>query len=215
MRFIQLISIMKIKIVLASAFIASLFFGCEKQGTTGLSSLISLIDEPPGANCAAGGIKVVSGLDLDRDNVLEDNEIQNVKYMCNTSSDKQVTIYFPANGTMYSSSSASGTIDSFNVINNFDILNYVNADSVTFSSYLQTTDPNVADTVELYDMTNNAVIGNTTLTSNATTWDWKTTPVNFISNLPQGPIKLGIRQKSGMEGTVVSYYLPMIVVYKK
>jgi hypothetical protein len=209
---------MKIKIVLTCAFIATIFFGCTKEGTTGQSSLLNLIPEPPGANCASGGIKVVSGLDANRDNVLEDNEIQNVKYVCNGSngsSDKQVILYFPANGIAYETSSAAGQIDSLEVINDFDISNYTNADSITFSSYLQTTDPNVSDTLDLYDLTNNTVINNSTLISNSTTWDWKTTAVNFLNNLPTAPIKLGIRQKSGQEGTVAMYYLPMLTIYKQ
>jgi hypothetical protein len=209
---------MKIKIVLTCAFIATIFFGCTKEGTTGQSSLLNLIPEPPGANCASGGIKVASGIDANRDNVLEDNEIQNIKYVCNGSngsSDKQVILYFPANGIAYETSSASGQIDSLEVINNFDISNYANADSITFSSYLQTTDPNVSDTLDLYDLTNNTVIINSTLISNSTNWDWKTTPINFFGNLPQAPIKLGIRQKSGQEGTVVRYYLPMLTIYKQ
>ena len=163
---------MKIKIVLTCAFIAIIFFtDVQRRETAGQSSLLNLIPEPPGANCASGGIKVVSGIDANRDNVLEDNEIQNVKYVCNGSngsSDKQVILYFPANGIAYETSSAAGQIDSLEVINNFDISNYANADSITFSSYLQTTDPNVSDTLDLYDLTNNTVINNSTLISNST-----------------------------------------------
>lgn len=207
---------MKIKIVLICAFIATIFFGCEKQGLTGLSSLIILTDEPPGANCAAGGVKVASGLDANRDNILQDNEIQNVKYVCNSSSvpDKQVILYFPANGVSYSDSSASGSVDSIEVINNFNITNYPDADSISFSAYLQTTDLSVTCTVDLYDRTNNAVINNTTLTSNSTTGELKATSVNFLNNLPQSSINLGIQVKSGLEGTVVSYYIPMITIYR-
>ena len=181
---------MKIKIVLTCAFIATIFFGCTKEGDAGQSSLLNLIPEPPGANCASGGIKVVSGIDANRDNVLEDNEIQNVKYVCNGnngSSDKQVILYFPANGIAYETSSAAGQIDSLEVINNFDISNYTNADSITFSSYLQTTDPNVSDTLDLYDLTNNTVINNSTLTSDSTSLDWKTTSVNFLNDLNKLP----------------------------
>ena len=212
---------MKIKIVLTCAFIATLFFGCTKEGTTGQSSLLNLTPEPPGVNCASGGIKVASGIDANRDNVLEDNEIQNVKYVCNGNdgsnggSDKQVILYFPANGIAYETSSAAGQIDSLEVINNFDISNYTNADSITFSSYLQTTDPNVNDTLDLYDLTNNKVINNSTLTSDSTGLDWKTTTLNFKNDLPPGPIKLGILQKSGQEGTIVRYYLPMLTIYKQ
>jgi hypothetical protein len=209
---------MKIKNLLTYALIAIVFFACTKEGTTGLSSLLNLIPEAPGANCASGGTKVVSGLDLNRNNILEDNEIQNIKYVCNGSSgisDKQVILYFPANGIAYSTSSANGFIDSLDIINNFDISNYANADSITFSSYLQTTDPNISDTLDLYDLTNNKVINNSTLTSNSISFEWKATTVNFLNDLAQGPIKLGIRQKSGQEGTAVNYYSPMLTIYKK
>jgi len=207
---------MKIKIVLICAFTFAIFFyGCAKQGDVGQSSLLNLINEPPGPNCANGGIKVVSGVDANRNGVLEDNEIQNVKYVCNASSDKQVIIYFPANGYAYSTTSASGHIDSIETIYNFNIANYANADSINFSSYLQTADPNVACTINLYDLTGNKIINNTTLNSNATSWEWKTTPVNFLNDMPQGLVNLGIQETSGQEGTTVSYYLPMITIYRQ
>lgn len=209
---------MKIKLVLICTFIAIIFFGCDKQGLTGLSSLINLSDEPPGANCSTGGVKVVSGLDANRDNILEDNEIQNVKYVCNgvPISDKQVILYFPANGVGYQTDSASGYVDSVEVIHNFNIANYPDADSISFSVYLHTSDSNVPCTVDLYDRTNNVVINNTTLTSNSTgaSGELKTTSVNFLSALPQSSIDLGIRIKSGQDGTVVYYYLPMITIYR-
>jgi len=209
---------MKIKIILLCASITAIsFFGCEKQGLTGLSSLINLSDEAPGTNCAAGGVKVVSGLDANRDNILEDNEIQNVKYVCNSTqvSDKQLIIYFPANGVGYSTSSASGYIDTIEVLRDFNILNYSDADSITFSAYLQTSDSSVSNTVTLYDMTNNVPINNTALTSSATASEFKTTTVNFLHDLPQTPVNLGIQLKSGQEGTIVSYYLPIITIYRQ
>src|SRR5678815_1766922 len=207
---------MKIKIALTFAFIASLFvYGCTKQGDVGQSSLLNLITETPGPNCANGGIKVVSGVDANRNGVLEDNEIQNVKYVCNASSDKQVIMYFPANGVAYSTSSAVGYVDSVEVTRDFNILNYANADSINFSSYLQTTDPNVSCTLNLYDSTNKAIINNTALTSNSTIGEFKTTSVNFLNDVPKATIKLGILSKSGQEGTEVRYYLPMITIYRQ
>jgi len=206
---------MKIGIILVCSFVAWMFYGCTKQGDVGQSSLLNLTAEPPGPNCPAGGVKVASGIDANRNGTLEDNEIQNIKYVCNASSDKQVIIYFPANGYAYSTSSAAGHIDSIETIYNFNIANYANADSINFSSYLRTEDSNVACTINLYDLTNNKIINNTTLTSNATNnWDWKTTPVNFLADMPQGLVNLGIQETSGQEGTVVSYYLPMITIYR-
>jgi len=206
---------MKIKMVLACSVIATVFFcGCTKQGDVGQSSLLNLISEPPGANCGAGGVKVMSGVDANRNGILEDNEIQNVKYVCNGTADKQVILYFPANGAYYTSS-AGGYVDTVEVLRDFNIANYADADSINFSAYLQTSDSSVSSTVTLYDMTNNVPINNTTLTSSATASEFKTTAVNFLHDLPQTPIKLGIQLKSGQEGTIVSYYLPIITIYRQ
>ena len=60
-----------------------LLAGCGKQGPEGKKSLIDLISEAPGANCANGGYKIVSGIDLDNNNVLDASEIQTTKYICN------------------------------------------------------------------------------------------------------------------------------------
>jgi hypothetical protein len=94
-------------------------------------------------------------------------------------------------------------------------VNYADADSINFSAYLQTSDSSVSSTVNLYDMTNNVPINNTTLTSNSTQSEFKTTSANFLHDLPQTPINLGIQLKSGLDGTIVYYYLPMITIYRQ
>jgi hypothetical protein len=52
------------------------------DGQDGLNSLVSYADEPAGANCAAGGVAVNTGLDTDADNVLDAVEIQSTTYVC-------------------------------------------------------------------------------------------------------------------------------------
>ena len=52
------------------------------DGQDGLNSLVSYADEPAGANCAAGGVAVNTGLDTDADNVLDTAEIQSTTYVC-------------------------------------------------------------------------------------------------------------------------------------
>jgi surface-anchored protein len=52
-------------------------------GTNGLRSVIALVDEPAGANCASGGTKVMSGLDTNGDGVLQvPGEVQQTSYVC-------------------------------------------------------------------------------------------------------------------------------------
>jgi len=59
-------------------------FICNGENTNnGYNSLIDLIPEPVGENCTNGGYKVVSGLDVNENNILDTGEIQNEEYLCN------------------------------------------------------------------------------------------------------------------------------------
>ncbi|MGI0149829.1 MAG: DUF7151 family protein [Thermoplasmata archaeon] len=53
------------------------------QGAAGHAALVSTAIEPPGANCAAGGVKINSGTDLNDDTILQEGEITSVSYACN------------------------------------------------------------------------------------------------------------------------------------
>jgi len=53
------------------------------SGTNGLTTLVSVTIEPPGANCASGGKKVNSGLDANGNGVLDSAEITSSSYICN------------------------------------------------------------------------------------------------------------------------------------
>jgi hypothetical protein len=53
------------------------------NGATGSNSLVSMISEPKGSNCPNGGYKLVSGIDQNSNNTLEQSEILITKYVCN------------------------------------------------------------------------------------------------------------------------------------
>ena len=55
------------------------------DGENGLNSLIRLYDELAGDNCANGGIRIVSGVDLNSDEFLSTSEAQDTRYLCNPS----------------------------------------------------------------------------------------------------------------------------------
>jgi hypothetical protein len=59
--------------------------GCKKYGPAGKRSLIDFVSEPAGVNCPNGGYKVLSGIDLNSDNILEANEVEATQYICNGS----------------------------------------------------------------------------------------------------------------------------------
>ncbi|WP_298440546.1 carboxypeptidase regulatory-like domain-containing protein [uncultured Ferrimonas sp.] len=59
---------------------------CHGQnGQDGFNSLVDIVAEAAGDNCVNGGFKINSGLDLNRDNTLQDNEVSAVSYVCNGS----------------------------------------------------------------------------------------------------------------------------------
>ncbi|MCE4564559.1 LamG domain-containing protein [Maribellus sp. CM-23] len=57
--------------------------GCEIEGPEGKKSLLDFVSEPAGNNCSSGGYKVLSGIDLNNNNILDHNEIEVIKYICN------------------------------------------------------------------------------------------------------------------------------------
>ncbi len=52
-------------------------------GIDGVSALSRVSDEPAGSHCAAGGVKIETGIDLDGDAALSDAEVQETRYACN------------------------------------------------------------------------------------------------------------------------------------
>ena len=53
------------------------------NGTNGLSTLITITQEPAGTvNCLLGGTKISSGLDVNNNSTLENNEVSSTSYIC-------------------------------------------------------------------------------------------------------------------------------------
>jgi hypothetical protein len=207
---------MKIKSRFLYLVIASLsFWGCEKEGPAGKNALVEQIAEPAGEHCASGGIKVITGIDDNRNNVLDSNEIQKTEYVCNGIYNKETIIPFPGAGYAYATDSAGNYVTAISSISDFNISNYP-ADSISFSTYMRTSNANVKCTVELYDLTNKKAISNSTLTTYSTAfWDLRKTTINFLNSFPKGTINLGVAIRSEQQGTAVSYYSPTIKIYKK
>lgn len=69
--------------VLDAAEVQNTAYICN--GNEGLTSLTAVVAEAAGTNCASGGFKVTTGLDVNRNNVLDNNEVQATQYICNAS----------------------------------------------------------------------------------------------------------------------------------
>lgn len=86
------------------------FAACEKEGPVGNdgdNSLIKTSEEPVGSNCTGGGLKVETGLDLNRNNLLDDNEIGTTNFICN---ENQLPLVYAASASQSDTSDPVGII---------------------------------------------------------------------------------------------------------
>lgn len=169
----------------------------------GKNSLVNVVDEPAGSNCDDGGIKIETGIDSNNDGSLEVSEIQFTDYICHGTSVNQTRIMF---GWGAGTSSDQWTVfDNGNghSLYKFNIDNYPNVTSVTFGTLLKSTDVETNCVVELYDLTNDVVIANSTIESNSSTGEFKTS-ANILNDLPSGTVDLTYRLRSSTDGVFVS-----------
>ncbi|MFH6988716.1 hypothetical protein ACHRVW_13315 [Flavobacterium collinsii] len=75
------------RIHLLYLIISIFFIACEgdegSQGSNGVNTLVNMSVENPGINCENGGLKIETGLDNNFNGILDGNEVQNTKYVCN------------------------------------------------------------------------------------------------------------------------------------
>jgi len=70
--------------VLQDAEVLSSSYVCDgSTGTAGSGSLVVLDEEPDGDNCANGGKRISTGIDLDSNGFLTQSEVQSTEYVCN------------------------------------------------------------------------------------------------------------------------------------
>lgn len=70
---------------------AALFVASACSGDNGSNGLTWAEDEPPGANCATGGLKLQIGVDANHNGTLDPEEVSNTRYVCNGDGGKAVT----------------------------------------------------------------------------------------------------------------------------
>lgn len=176
-----------------------LLFSCGKDGDMGpegpagppgeegLKSL--LITEPlaPGNICKNGGVVIKSGVDKNKNNTLDEAEIENVQNVCNGNYDKEIII------TLFTGSGYTGSIKGVH-LPDFNIENYQGVDSVVLvaSFYPNSTNGYVA----LVNFTDNTFIENGSVSPTATNYTLVRT-ANLFSSFPKKKINLGIEIGGG------------------
>jgi hypothetical protein len=176
------------------------------NGLNGNSSLLNVIPELAGINCSSGGYKVVSGSDLNNNNILDDNEITSTHYICNGidgAYDRQINLKVfdlitSPNGMPLTSIWDYGI--SYGGILKFNIDNYINIDSAILVAYDLTARDSYSGNkvsgtmkIELYDCKNKQVITNSEIISGEIPAGTYKYSKNFLKNLPHQDIDLGIK----------------------
>lgn len=231
-----------------------ILLGCDKQEENGKNSIITLVPEPMGSNCSSGGYKILTGLDANGNNILEDNEVQNEEFLCNgvsgnngvnslvqvlpeegqeicpnggyvintgmdTNGDNilneaeiqsSVFICNGVNGesdvqirlplvTIQGTSNwgNAGSTGGFFIgkLEKFNKNYWPGVDSIVFVTNIETGSVFSEASAELYDLTNQSVIANSTVTTH-NTFATHLISDNFFNNLPNEEIDLAIQLRS-------------------
>lgn len=187
--------------------------GCKKAHD-GYNSVLSYQNFSANEACPGGGVTISSGLDRNRNNLLDPTEVDHITNLCsgqNSMSDKQIflSINFSANST------STVPIIGGQLLK-FSKKNYPGVDSIILVANPYVDDVTNTSNVELYNITDNLPINNSKITTSnlfsATTF---LQTGNVFGQLPDKEITLGIRFSSGTDGKFASSGSSFLILYRK
>jgi len=206
---------MKTIILPAFLLFIAIFFSCKKENN-GFNSLVDLQETAPGIDCINGGIVVKSGLDKNRNNLLDTDEVTGVKSVCNgqngtsTPTDKQVILSDYTGGNTTTSTT---TGDIYATFPDFDKNNYQNVDSIIFCATAWSYGPKAL--IELYNISDGVVIDNSLITATESFNNRKIhKSSNILNNLPTSKKEIGVRIRSAAAGNT-ALGMVYLIIYKK
>jgi len=186
-------------------------FVCSIAGN---NSLINIIDEPIGTTCVNGGVKIESGIDDNRNGILDTNEVGVARTICNGVDggfDEQIrlSINYNANSTS-TTPLIGGELINFN--KNF----FVNVDSIVLAANPYVGNVNNNALVELYNITDDATIPNSLISTNQLFDDREFIySNNLFDDLPDKEITVGIKFSSETEGQFAASGSTYLFLYRK
>ena len=190
------------------------------NGLDGNISLVNISDEAAGSNCENGGTMIESGVDDNGNGTLDAEEIDITRFICNGVDggfDEQVRLSF---GESFLFTTGTDWIISANQnehLLKFDKTNYLDADSIIVGMRIATTNAAVTCFGELYNITDDVSIANTELSSTVTNTEpfEYTFSGNIYNDLPDYEISIGMRIRSGTNGTqVIGGFPTYIFIYR-
>lgn len=201
--------------IFSICFLLILLISCEKvQGPDGKTSLLEIIEEPAGENCKFGGYKIIAGIDINGNEVLDANEIQTSEYICIGNYDRQIRFDFGfGSGGGYTRNTNWEFLEKA-IIPGFDLNNYPGIDSVSFQGFIYSEKSHVTSTVELYNLTDNESIINSSISATSSSEIIHSTIINFLDGIPLKEIDIGIRYKSSIEGEKAYIRNPILILHR-
>jgi hypothetical protein len=198
--------------VLISSLVCS-GLACKKDHD-GYNSVLSYQNFSANAACPGGGVTINSGLDRNRNSLLDPGEIDHITTLChgqNSLSDKQIflSINFSANST-------STTPITGGQLVKFSKNNYPGVDSIILVANPYVDDVTNTSNVELYNITDDVPINNSKIVSSnlfsGTTFQQTG---NVYGQLPDKEITLGIKFSSGTDGKFASSGSCFLILYRR
>jgi hypothetical protein len=170
----------------------------------GHNSLVKTSPESVGSNCSEGGIKVDSGIDLNNNGTLEQNEVQYTQFVCNGANGltvDQVRFQLVSLTGLGTSSTTGDLAPGWQYLRNFKKSNFSLMNSAILSANISTegTSTPCITIVDLYNLTDNVSILGSEVTTNSITRVWVDSN-NFLNSLPDKEIDLAIRLRTDVSG---------------
>jgi hypothetical protein len=148
------------------------------NGINGNTSLVTVLHEPVGENCPGGGTRILAGVDLDRDGILDPTEIHQTSFICTNGRqmvvlDIQVAFEWRLATTTWSQSSIKDEI-----LSDFDVDYYQSFDEIYFSVQFDRSPAETSDSlgIRLFSYTNNAAVNGSDV--------WSTIPNSILAGNP-------------------------------
>ncbi|WP_422092093.1 DUF7151 family protein [Tenacibaculum ovolyticum] len=176
----------------------------------GFNSLINTVTEPSGSTCKNGGIKIETGIDENRNDVLDEVEITKTQYICNGLNGlgyQQTRLLIYHGGASGGNFSGISSTSKFKLgeLTRFDKRDWNEATSIKYNSIVRTTDSDNKVILELYNDTDNTLIQESELTSNNLEFEIIES-INLIDNLPEKEIILSLYIRSENDGVSVNFH---------
>jgi len=173
------------------------------NGSNGLTSLVNTTAISRGSDCVDGGIKLEVGVDINGNGLLESQEVQSTRFICNGAdglSVDQVRFQLVSLTALGSSSTTGDLAPPWMYLRKFRKSDFGLMQSAVFSAHISTEGGSASIcTVDLFNLTDNAVISGSEVQTNSTSRVWVDSG-NFLGNIPDKEIDLAVRLRTNTAG---------------